>query len=85
MRKYIGHLIYKIKYCIFVVKYFEQPLRILKKQAKREKVEVAKLRKGGIFNTFGYGSAAVPLQGYIEYGEIVNMEYDQKMLKNIEP
>ena len=71
MRKYIGHLIYKIKYCIFVVKYFEQPLRILKKQAKREKVEVAKLRKGGIFNTFGYGSAASGLYriwGDCEYG-----------------
>jgi FkbM family methyltransferase len=82
MRNRVSHIIYKIyklsgrvvriiKYCIFVVKYFEQPLTILKRQAKREDVQVAKLRKGGIFNTFGYGSAASGLYriwGDYEYG-----------------
>ena len=59
------------KYCIFIVKYFEHPLTILKMQAKREKVEVAKLRKGGTFNTFGYGNVGPGLYriwGDYEYG-----------------
>lgn len=58
MRNYInllGRVVRIIKYCIFIVKYFEHPLTILKMQIKKQKVQVAKLRKGGTFNTFGYG------------------------------
>jgi FkbM family methyltransferase len=60
-----------IKYCIFVVKYFEHPLIILKAQVKRQKVQVAKLRGGATFNTFSYGDASWGLYriwGKYEYG-----------------
>jgi FkbM family methyltransferase len=60
-----------IKYCIFLVKYFEHPLTILKVQVKKQKVQVAKLRKGGTFNTFGYGDVSWGLYriwGDYEYG-----------------
>lgn len=60
-----------IKYCIFLVKYFEHPLTILKVQVKKQKVQVAKLRKGGTFNTFGYGDVGWGLYriwGDYEYG-----------------
>ena len=64
-------LIKIIKYCIFIVKYFEHPLTILKKQVMKQKVQVAKLRGGGTFNTFGYGDVSWGLYriwGKYEYG-----------------
>ena len=64
-------LIRIIKYCIFVVKYFEHPLTILKAQIEKQKVQMVKLRKGGAFDTFGYGDASWGLYriwGDCEYG-----------------
>lgn len=60
-----------IKYPIFIFKYFKEPHSIIIKHLKKEEIQTVKMRNGGTFNSFGYGSITLSLYriwGEFEYG-----------------
>jgi FkbM family methyltransferase len=65
------NLVAALKYSIFVIRYFKHPLKILLTYVKKHTNTIVELRKGGVFNSFGYGDVGLGLYriwGVCEYG-----------------
>lgn len=72
---YLTRGIMLIKYSIFIFKYFQTPLRLVLKQIQNKEIQEWKLRNGGTFSTFGYGSLVYGLYRIWEeeeYGISIN-------------
>ena len=70
-QKLMSILPQSIKYSIFVIRYFKHPIKILHMYVKKHKNTIVELRKGGVFNSFGYGDVGLGLYriwGVCEYG-----------------